>query len=66
MRKQSFLAAALTAALGVASAQSSGQWRTEPNGAPSASQQNNQPQESVGEKWHGVRDGMKTDGRRRG
>ncbi len=42
MRKQSFLAAALTAALGVASAQSSGQWRTAPDGTPS--QQNNQTQ----------------------
>ena len=49
MRKQSFLAAALTAALGVVSAQSSGQWRTEPNGAPSASQQNNQPQNGPGD-----------------
>ena len=43
MRKKSFLAVALTAALGVASAQSSGQWRTAPNGAPS---QQNQPQNS--------------------
>ena len=42
MRKKSFLAVALTAALGVASAQSSGQWRTAPNGAPS--QQNSQTQ----------------------
>lgn len=42
MRKKSFLAAALTAALGVASAQPSGQWRTAPNDAPS--QQNNQTQ----------------------
>ena len=42
MRKRLFLAAALTAALGVASAQSNGQWRTAPNGAPGSSQPDNQ------------------------
>ena len=49
MRKQSFLAAALTVALGVASAQSTGPWRTTPNGAAGTSQQNNPAQNGPGE-----------------
>ena len=49
MRNKSFLAAALTAALGIASAQTSGQWRTAPNGTSGTSQQNNQPPNGPGD-----------------